>query len=145
MARQFKLHAVNSDGSESDELIQYEVIDPETSKRFEDDKGEASVVITLRPISQAKYRQVEADFTKRVLSKKTRQMEERTDWTAVQDTLMLYTIRSWRGLIGADDKPLECVDDAKVALPGDLKNELIQRAMQGEAVDLTAASFRAAS
>jgi hypothetical protein len=72
-------------------------------------------------------------------------MEERTDWTAVQDTLMLYTIRSWRGLVGADDKPLECVDDAKVALPGDLKNELIQRAMQGEAVDLTAASFRAAS
>jgi hypothetical protein len=40
MARQFKLHAVNSDGSESDQLIQFEVIDPETSRPFVDDKGE---------------------------------------------------------------------------------------------------------
>lgn len=145
MARAFKINAVNSDGSSAEEKpIDFHVIDPNTSRPFVDDDGKPSVVITLRPISQGKYRQVEQQHTERRLNKKSRQMEDVTDWAAVQDELIGYAVLAWRGILGADDQPLQCVYDAKLGLPGDLKNDLIQRAMQGEAVD-TAASFRAAS
>jgi hypothetical protein len=144
MARIFKINAVNGDGTSAEEkLIQFDVIDPSTSKPFVGDDGQPSVVITLRPISQDKYRHVETQHTERRLNKKTRGMEDVTDWPAVQDELIAYSIQSWTGILGADDQPLQCVLDAKLALPGDLKNELISRAMQGEAVETTAASFRA--
>jgi hypothetical protein len=145
VAKLFKLNALNSDGSDvpTDKTIDFEVIDPSTSKPFVDDNGKPSVVITLRPITQSKYRSVMGDNTQRLLNKKTRQMEEVTDWDQVQDDLVEYSIQSWTGLIGADDKPLQCVLDAKLGLPGELKNELVQRAMQGEAV--SSESFRSAS
>jgi hypothetical protein len=146
MARVFKLNSVNSDGSDvaADKTIEFVVIDPSTSKPFTGEDGKPSVVITLKPISQSKYRQVVAGRTERILNKKTRAMEDQTDWDAVQDDLVTFSVQAWSGVIGADDKPLQCVLDAKLGLPGDLKNELVQRAMQGEAVD-PAASFRATS
>ena len=67
---------------------------------------------------------------------------EETDWDKVQDELVSYSIESWVGLIGADDKPLQCVLDAKLGLPGDLKNAIVERALKGEAVEVAAASFR---
>jgi hypothetical protein len=144
VARIFRLNTVNGDGSSAEEkLIAFEVIDPATSKPYVDDAGAPSVVITLRPISQAKYRQVEAANTEKLLNKKSRAMEDVTDWAGVQDALIDYSVKSWTGILGADDEPLQCVLDAKLGLPGDLKNELIQRAMQGESVEVKAASFRA--
>lgn len=142
MARLFKINSVNSDGSDADKSIDFEVLDPSTSKPFVGEDGKPSVVITLRPISPAKYRLIVGEHTERVLNKKTRAMEDVTDWDNVQDALVVYAVQAWKGIIGADDKSLECCIDAKVGLPGDLKNELVQRAMQGEAVD-PAASFRA--
>jgi hypothetical protein len=146
MPKVFRLNSVNSDGTDvaGDKTIEFEVIDPSTSKPFVGEDGKPSVIITLKPISQAKYRLVVQGRTERNLNKKTRAMEDQTDWDAVQDDLVVYTVQSWKGLLGADDNPLQCVLDAKLALPGDLKNEIVQRAMQGEAVD-PAASFRPAS
>lgn len=143
MARQFKIHSLNSDGTETDRSIEFEVIDPSTNKPFVEN-GKPSVIIMMRPISPSKYREVVSDHTERVLNRKTRAMEDQTDWDAVQDALTVYAVQSWRGIIGADDKPLDCVHDAKLGLPGDLKNELVQRAMQGASVD-TEQSFRSAS
>jgi hypothetical protein len=117
------------------------VVDASTSKPFVGEDGQPSVVLTLKPISQSKYRQIVNDRTERLLNKKTRQMEDSTDWDKVQDDLVSFSIQSWKGLVGADDQPLQCVLDAKLALPGDLKNELVSRAMQGESVD-SQASFR---
>lgn len=142
MARLFKVNAVNSDGTavEAERLIEYEVIDASTNKPFLGEDGKPSVVITLKPISQSRYRAMVADRTERVLNKRTRAMEDQTDWDGVQDDLVAYAVQTWRGILGADDKPLQCVLDAKLGLPGDLKNDIVQRALQGEGVD--AASFR---
>jgi hypothetical protein len=139
----FKINAVNSDGSEiaKDKTIEFVVVDASTSKPFVGEDGQPSVVLTLKPISQSKYRQIVNERTERLLNKKTRQMEDATDWDKVQDDLVSFSIQSWKGLVGADDQPLQCVLDAKLALPGDLKNELVSRAMQGESVD-SQASFR---
>jgi hypothetical protein len=146
MARLFRVNTVNSDGTDvaADKTIAFEVIDPSTNRPFVDDHGKPSVVITLRPISQGKYRQIVAGRTERLLNKKTRAMEDVTDWDAVQDDLAAYAVMGWTGIVGADDLPLQCVLDAKIGLPGDLKNELVQRAMQGEAVNTAADSFRTA-
>jgi hypothetical protein len=144
MARLFKIHAVNSDGSDApqDATIRFEVIDPTTNKPFLGEDGLPSVVITLRPISPAKYRQVTRENTQQIPARKGQPPREETDWDGVQDDLVTYAVIDWIGLYGADDKPLQCVLDAKLGLPGDLKNELVQRAMQGEAV--SADSFRPA-
>ena len=144
MARAFKINSVNGDGSAvaADKTIPFLVVDPATNKPFVGDDGQPSVVITLRPISQTKYRQICQEHTERLLNKKTRAMEEVTDWDAVQDALVAYAVQAWTGILGADDHPLQCVLDAKLGLPGDLKNEIVQRASQGEAVN-PAASFRA--
>lgn len=144
MAKTFRINTINSDGTDADKTIEFEVIDPSTSRPFVDDDGKPSVVVTLKPISQAKYRQIVQQNTERVLNKKTRAMEDQTDWDRVQDDLAAFSIMAWRGIMGADDKPLQCVLDAKLGLPGDLKNELVQRAMQGEAVSTSAESFRSA-
>jgi hypothetical protein len=139
----FKIHSINSDGTEAEEkLIQFNVTDDD-GKPYLDAEGKPEIYVMLKPISQAQYREIERSHTKRILNKKTRGMEEQTDWAAVQDEAITYTIQSWHGFVGADDQPLACVYDAKVGLPGDLKAEIIKRALQGEAVN--ADSFRAAS
>lgn len=143
MGRLLKIHAINSDGSEATEkLIPFAVSD-ETGKPYVDAQGKPEIVIMLKPISPSTQREIEQQYTERRLNKKTRAMEDVTDWNAVQDALVNYTIQSWTGIVGADDLPLACVYDAKLGLPGDLKNDLIKRAMQGEAVSNSAASFRA--
>jgi hypothetical protein len=144
MGKLFRITSVNGDGTDANTLIEFEVIDPGTSRPFVDEHGAPSVVITLKPVSPTKYRQIVGDHTERMLNKRTRQMEDVTDWDAVQDALCVYAVQAWRGLIGADDKPLDCCYDAKVGLPGDLKNDIVQRAMQGESVD-PEASFRTAA
>ncbi len=145
MARAFKLHTVNSDGSnvESEGLIEYLVIDDQTNKPYRDDDGKPCVTITLRPISQTKYRAVVQHNTERIPARKGQPPSQETDWDAVQDELVAYTIVSWKGILGADNKPLDCCLDAKVNIPGDLKNDVVKRAMHGEGVDATPESFRA--
>ena len=142
--KQFKLHSINSNGGEidPDSRIEFQVIDPNTRKPFKDEDGNPSVVIMLKPISPKKYRKVVSDHTERIPARKGQPPSEDTDWDAVQDSLVVYCVESWKGLIGADDKPLECVSDVKIALPGDLKNDIVERALKGEAVEVAAASFR---
>lgn len=144
MARVYKLHAINSDGTEAEEkLIPYVFTDSATGDPYLDANGDPEIVVHLRPISPSKSREVEREHTRRQLNKQSRAMEEVVDWEAVQDDLIAFAIHSWKGLVGADDQPLQCVLDAKLGLPGDLKNDLLKRAMQGEAVNSPAASFRA--
>lgn len=143
MARLFKINTLNSDGTEADHLLEFRVTD-EKGKLYLDDEGQPAIVVMLKPISQGKYRQVVHEHTERIPARKGQPPREETDWDKVQDALVAFAVQSWKGIVGADDKPLQCVLDAKLGLPGDLKNELVSRAMQGEAVD-PAASFRPAS
>ena len=144
MARAFKIHAIQSDGTQapSDSTIEYHVIDPQSGKPFKDEDGKPCVVITLRPISKAKQRSVIQRFTEKILNPKTRGMDEVTDWETVQDELADYCIIGWTGLVGGDDLPLQCVREAKIALPVELSNEIVKRASVGEGVDVQAESFR---
>lgn len=140
----FRLNTVNSDGGAIDEQqrVTFHVIDPDTGKPFKDEDGNPSVVVTLKPISPKKYRAVVAHNTERIPARKGEPPREETDWDAVQDDLVSFAVESWTGIIGADDKPLQCVLDAKLGLPGDLKNAIVERALKGEAVEVAAASFR---
>lgn len=142
MAKVLRINSVNSDGSDAEKTIQFVVIDSATNKPFAGEDGKPSVVITLRAIGSGKYREIEQSHTQTVLNKKTRAMERVTDYDEVQDDLVDYAVTGWIGVIGADDRPLQCVRDAKIGLPGELKNDLVRRALEGEAVD-AAASFLA--
>ncbi len=142
MGKVFKVHSIKSDGTAVAADFEHVLTDT-NGKPYLGDDGTPSVVFTLRPISHSEWRRVVRKHTAQIPAKKGNPPREETDWDDVNDELVLMAVKSWRGVIGADDKPLECVDDAKLGLPGDIKNDLIQRALQGEAVD--AASFRPAS
>jgi hypothetical protein len=135
------MHAVNSDGSDSEKLIEFQILDDDGKPCVDPDGN--PVVMMLKPISQARYRKAVADNTDRIPARKGQPPREETDWDGVQDELSAYSIQSWSGVIGADDKPLACVYEAKIKIPGDKKNDIVQRAMQGEAI--SADSFRSAS
>jgi hypothetical protein len=140
----FKIHSINSDGTEADEKLIQHVICDEDGKPYLDKDGQPEIFVMLRPISQSQWRDYEREFTKRIFSKKSRAMEEQTDWIKVYDAAICYAIQSWKGIVGADDLPLDYTSsDAKIGLPGDLKSEIVKRALQGEAVN--AESFRTAS
>lgn len=140
----FRLNTVNSDGGKIDEdkRVEFHVIDPDTGKPFKGEDGHPCVTVTLKPITPKHHRSVVAKYTERIPARKGEPSREVIDWDEVTDELAVYAIESWTGFEGADGKPLQCVVDAKVGLPGDLKNSIVERALKGEAVEVTAASFR---
>lgn len=146
--RALKLYTMKSDGSKPDEdtEVTLEVKDPESGKPFRDEEtGEPCVTITCRPITKAKHRQTVQRNTEKVLNPKSRAMEESIDWDGVQDDLVDYAILRWTGLVGSDDKVLQCVSEAKRALPGELSNEVVKISSGGQGVDVSPEMFRAAS
>jgi hypothetical protein len=144
MGKVLKVHSIKSDGTEvpADSTFEYVLTDA-NNKPYLGDDGKPSVVFTLCPISHAEWRTVVRNHTDVIPAKKGNPPREETDWDGVNDELVLKAVKNWRGVIGADDKPLDCIADTKLGLPGDIKNDLIQRALQGEAVE--SASFRPAS
>lgn len=143
MAKALRMHSVLSDGQPNpDAIIEHTLVDPDTGRPYAGDDGQPSVVIVLRPLSHDEWRRIVRKHTQRLPNKRTRAMEEVTDWDAVQDDATSRVILSWRGILGADDKPLVCNDDTKRALDGELKNELVARAMRPEGVDASDESFR---
>jgi|SRR5689334_2467228 len=141
MPKVFRINTINSDGSEAEEVLREYVVKGDDGEPLMED-GKPSVVITYRPISTEEYREAERRNTKRKPATRGEPAREVTDWNTLQDDLVDYAIRGWRGVVGADGKPLDCIRVAKVALDGAIKNEIFALAMKGEAVD-SAESFRA--
>lgn len=129
MGKAFRVNTITSDLGESERLIEFR---PCGEPGEPDDP-----VISLKPISESRRRDVQRKHTRMVPARNGKGPREETNWDEYQDELASYTIASWKGVVGADDKPLPCVHEAKIALLGSLKAEIILKALQGEVVDTT--------
>jgi len=133
MGKVFRLNTINSDLTEASALIDYVLTDSE-GQPLQDREGQP-VMFKLRPIAERHRYDVERKHTKRTPGGNGFPPSEKTDWDAYRNELTDYAIVSWTGVIGADDKPLPCVYEAKMALQPVQKNDVIKRATEGEAVD----------
>lgn len=136
-----RINTITSEGRKADDTeIVFHPIDPETGKPFAGDDGQPSVVLVLRPISNERAKKIEAEHTEPTPIKGV--LVEKTDYDGVRNAKVQYAVVSWSGFIGADNKPLPCIDACKDALDWQLKNEIIARASLAQPVEVTAESFR---
>lgn len=136
-----KINSVTSDGRKADETpILFHPVDPDTGKPFVDDQGAPTVEIVLRPLTREIERQFERQFTEPAMVMGV--TSERTDREAVRDAEVCYVVTSWTGFVGADNKPLPCLEIAKRALDWAMKNAIIAKATLAQPVEVPAASFR---
>lgn len=138
-----KLHTVNSDGTKVKETtVDVEIKDPDTQARVLDEQGQPCVVVTILPCSQSEWRAIMRKHTEKQLNRSTRSMEEVVDDVAAEHELLRTKIVTWRGFVGADDKPLVCNDATKVELDPRVKNTIVNRILGSEVVEAKADSFR---
>lgn len=138
-----KIRSVLSNGLlVAEDTFEYAVINDETGKPYLGDDGQPSVWVTLRPVSPDKHRAIVRKYTERIANPRTRAMEEVTDWDKVQDAILHYAVTGWRGIVGADEKPLVCTEATRNALPANLRNQFTNRALGSESVEVEEAEFR---
>jgi hypothetical protein len=110
--------------------------------------GDKDTAYTLRRLTRAKYREVQKQNTEKVVNKRTHQREDQTDWAAMTDDLLDYTIVGWTGVvIGGVAAP--CDRHHKMLLDAPTVDAILERAglnaitgAQGDAQDVREASFR---
>jgi len=143
MARVFRVQQVLGDGTPAgDRTFPFHPdLDPKTGKPYCDAEGRPFVEIQLRPVSKAQYREIVKAHTTAVPTG-AGQMEERIDWVSVNEDVAVYAIVGWRGIVGADDRPLLCIDGTKRVLDVDLLARIRDRAVYAQPAEVTAASFR---
>lgn len=137
-----RINTVTSTGEKTeDRLITFHPLDPQTARPYLGDDGQPCVAVSLRPISPERYRRIVKECTEKKLSGSAG-IQEQTDFELVRDECVCYAITGWKGFIGADDKPLPCIDVAKRAIDVSIKVAIQEYAMRAEPVEVTAASFR---
>lgn len=141
--RVIRVQQVLSDGSsaEARTFPYYPDVDLSTGKPYSDDRGVPWVEITLRPVTKAQHRTfVKAHTT--TTANGSGVMDEKVDWDAVAEDVVAAAVVSWRGIVGADDQPLKCIDGTKRALDAGLQVQIRNRAMYAQPAEVAAASFR---
>jgi hypothetical protein len=109
--------------------------------------ADPEVSYTVRPLSTAKFRELQKKNTKPVVNKATRSMESDVNGEGLTDDLIDYVIVDWTGIV-SKGQPAECSRANKLRLDGQVKSGLIGVAglnrIQAAPAD-TERSFRPAS
>lgn len=140
--RVFRVPQLNGDGSSAaaQTFPYYPDVDKD-GQPFLDDAGQPAIAMELRAVSKAQYREfVKARTT--TAANGSGAMVEKIDWELVHEDVVVYAIVSWRGFVGADDKPLACLDGTKRALDSILQNAVRAAATFAQPAEVAAASFR---
>jgi hypothetical protein len=109
--------------------------------------GDPETTYILQPLSRDIYKKVVRQCTsKDKLNRRTRQMEEETDWAAVSESLIDYALVEWSGIL-FDGKPAPCTREMKLRLDVTRAQALLDRAGMSEIETVAEnkdATFRAA-
>ena len=82
------------------------------------------VVYTCRPLTTAKFRELQKKNTKPVANKATRSMVEEINGEGLADDLIDWVLVSWVGIL-VKGQPAECSRAHKLLLDGQVKQGLI--------------------
>jgi hypothetical protein len=89
--------------------------------------GDPETTYTLKPITRDVYKRTIAGRTKKVPNQRTRQMEDATDWSAVSEDLLDYTLENWSGVLWSG-QPAPCDRDMKLKIDPLRAAALLERA-----------------
>lgn len=146
--RVLKLQNVRGDGTPSAEAFSfYPDVDPKTGKPYVDEQGAPAIVVMLRTLSREQYRAIVKQHTQHTVTGASANgtgalMQEKVDWDSVNADAAAAAIVGWKGFVGADDKPLVCIEATKRAIDDGLRTAIINSAMYAQPVEVTAESFR---
>lgn len=82
------------------------------------------VAYECRPLTTAKYRELQRKNTKSVVNKATRAMDDQVNGEALADDLIDWVVANWRGIVDKGD-PAECSRANKLRLDGQVKSGVI--------------------
>lgn len=141
--RVLRMNNVRSDGRTNTELVPLVVRHPVTREEIRNDDGTPAVVIDLQPISDEEHEAIlKAHTSLQRAEGGGRQLFPVVDGAAVTAAILRRGIVAWRGLVGADDRPLVCTDQTKPLLDDAVRNQVLRKLFGGEVVEITAESFR---
>lgn len=86
--------------------------------------ADEETIYVCRPLSTAKFRELQKKNTKLVPNKATRGMEDQINGEKLADDLIDWVIADWRGIVDKG-RPAECSRENKVRLDGQVKTALI--------------------
>jgi len=132
-----KIRTHQGDGAASAATFDVVILHPTTGEPMED------VVITCRAVSKARVREIHQSFQERVPEPTMRSMVMRYKPNGLDDAMdaaLGEAVVSWRGIVGADDRPLVCTPATVAALDDRTKAQLVMAVFGAEVVDQ--ASFR---
>jgi len=142
-SQRLKTKTVKSDGTSSREPFDIEIIDPQTGNRILDEHKRPCVVVVALPMEQEEWRAILKSTETTGQDELTGQIVRRSDYETAVDILCVRSIQSWKGIDGADDKPLVCNDATKARLPVEVKQQVWRKVLGAEVVaEIQIASFR---
>jgi hypothetical protein len=106
--------------------------------------GDPDTTYTLRPLTTEKHREIVRLHTRKEPDRRTRAMQDVTDWAAVTDDLVDYVVASWIGILDGAE-PAACTRENKMRLDAPTKDALLERAGLNEIVKPRDAEDREAS
>ena len=134
---------IKSDGTPNDQPFDVEIVNPDTGERILDEKKQPCVVVSVKPMGQAEWREILKQFESFEQDEMTGQTVRRQDFEGAVNELCRRNISGWKGLDGADDKPLVCNDVVKPLLPAPIKTQVYQAILGAKVVAaVDRASFR---
>lgn len=88
------------------------------------DEADKDTAYTLRPLTTAKFRELQKKNTKQVLNKRAGRMEPQLDGETLADDLIDHVIAGWTGIL-SKGQPADCTRENKLKLDGQVKQALI--------------------
>ncbi len=79
---------------------------------------------TVRPLTTAKFRELQKKNTRQVVNKATRSMTDELNGEGLADDLIDWVIADWAGILSKGE-PAECSRENKLKLDGQVKQALI--------------------
>lgn len=87
-------------------------------------QADADTSYTVRPLTTAKFRELQKKNTKLVVNKATKSMEQEIDGEKLADDLIDWVVAGWSGILDKG-QPAECSRENKLRLDGQVKQGLI--------------------
>lgn len=134
-----KLHTVTSEGVATHDPITVAITHPDTGKP-------SGCVVIVETATPKEWREIQRKHTHPEKNSITRGIDKVTDTDAAFDELLSRKIRSWTGIVGADDQPLPVIPAVIERLDPRMKAQLFEAILGAEFTDdspeVRAESFR---
>ena len=103
-----KINSVLSSGEPNEDMVEIPLRDSVTNEVLMTEEGAPAVVFVGRPLPYPDWQRRLKKYTKKVAGGNGRGQQEKVDLDTALLDLLKERLVEWRGVVGADNKPLPC-------------------------------------